>query len=86
MSLSHDKTVSSTFQAPVWSLGTQLDIRGSWEFLKSKCPLIFDAFNADDKLLIGNGREMLMNKNKDLMLNDGDVTTYEWRHRLSVSI
>ena len=46
-------------------------------FLKSKCPLIFDAFNADDKLLIGNGREMLMNKNKDLMLNDGDVTTYE---------
>ena len=56
MSLSHDKTVSSTFQAPVWSLGTQLDIRGSWEFLKSKCPLIFDAFNADDKLLIDNGQ------------------------------
>ena len=56
MSLSHDKTVSSTFQAPVWSLGTQLDIRGSWEFLKSKCPLIFDAFNADDRLLIGNGQ------------------------------
>ena len=26
---------------------------------------------------------MLMNKNKDLMLNDGDVTTYEWRQRLS---
>ena len=25
-------------------------------FLKSKCPLIFDAFNADDKLLIDNGQ------------------------------
>ena len=56
MSLSHDKTVSSTFQALVWSLGTQLDIRGSREFLKSKCPLIFYAFNADDRLLIGNGQ------------------------------
>ena len=58
MSLSHDKTVSSTFQAPVWSLGTQLETRGSWEFLKSKCLLIFEADdkNADDKLLIGNGQ------------------------------
>ena len=25
------------------------------EFLKSKCPLSFEAFSADDKLLIGNG-------------------------------
>ena len=56
MSLSHDKTLSSTFQARVWSLGTPLVIRGSREFLKSKCPLIFDAFNADDRLLIGNGQ------------------------------
>ena len=55
MSLS-DKIVSSTFQAPVWSLGRQLEIRGSWEFVKNTCPLIVDAFNADDKLLIGNGQ------------------------------
>ena len=55
MSFSHDKTVFSTFQAPVWSLGTQLETGGSWEFLESKCPLIFEAFNAD-KLLIGNGQ------------------------------
>ena len=33
ISLSHDKTVSSTFQAPIWSLGTQLDTSGSSEFL-----------------------------------------------------
>ena len=51
MSFSQDKTASSTFQVPVWSLGTQLEI----EFLKSKCPLIFEAFSVDDKLLIGNG-------------------------------
>ena len=56
MSLSHDKVVSSTFQAPVWSLGTQLETRGFWELLKSKCLLILEAFNADDKLLIGNGQ------------------------------
>ena len=55
MSFSQDKTVSSTFQVPVCSLGTQLESRGYLEFLKSKCPLIFEAFNADDKLLIGNG-------------------------------
>ena len=51
MSLSRDKTVSSTFQAPVWSLGTQLDIRGSLEFLKSKLTSFLL-----DKFLIGNGQ------------------------------
>ena len=56
MSLLHDKTVSSTFPEPVWSLGTQLERRGSSEFLESKWPLIYEAFNADDKLLIGNGQ------------------------------
>ena len=38
------------------SLGIQLETRGSRESLKSKCPLIFEAFNAHDKLLIGNGQ------------------------------
>ena len=33
----------------------QLETKGSVEFLKSKCPLVFEAFSADDKLLIGNG-------------------------------
>ena len=80
MSLSHDKTVSSTFPEPVWSLGTQLERRGSSEFLESKWPLIYEAFNADDKLLIGNGQ------GGDLTLNDGDGTTYEWRWRLSLPI
>ena len=55
MSFSEDKTASSNFQVPVWSLGTQLQTKGSLQFLKSKCPLIFEAFSADDKLLIGNG-------------------------------
>ena len=55
MSFSEDKTASSIFQVPIWSLGTQLETKGSLEFLKSKCPLIFEAFSADDKLLIGNG-------------------------------
>ena len=55
MLFSQDKTASLTFQVPVWSLGTQLETKGSLEFLKSKCPLIFEAFSADDKLLIGNG-------------------------------
>ena len=52
MSFSQDKTASSTFQVPVRSLGTQLETKGSLEFLKSKCP-IFEASSADDKLLIG---------------------------------
>ena len=47
---SQGKTASSTFQVPVWSFGMQLETKGSWEFLKSKCPLIFEAFSADDKL------------------------------------
>ena len=55
MSISQGKTVSSTFQVPVWSFGTQLETKGSLEFLESKCPLVFEAFSADDKLLIGNG-------------------------------
>ena len=55
MPFSEEKTTFSTFQAPVWSLGTQLDSKGSLEFPKSKCPLIFEAFSADDKVLIGNG-------------------------------
>ena len=41
MSFLQDKTASSTFQVPVWSLGMQLESKGSLEFLKSKCPLIF---------------------------------------------
>ena len=54
MSFSQDKTASSTFQVPVLSLGTPLETKGALEFLKSKCPLIFEAYSADDKLLIGN--------------------------------
>ena len=57
MSFSQDKTASSTFQVPVWSLGTQLETKGSLEFLKSKYPLNFEAFSTDDKLLIGNGHD-----------------------------
>ena len=56
MSFLQGKTASSTFQVPVWILGTQLETKGSLEFLKSKCPLIFEAFSADDRLLIGNGQ------------------------------
>ena len=55
MSFSQDETASLTFQVPVWSLGMQLETKGSLEFLKSKCPLIFEAFSADDRLFIGNG-------------------------------
>ena len=55
MSFSQDEAASSTFQVPVWSLGMQLETKGSLEFLKSKCPLIFGAFSGDDKLLIDNG-------------------------------
>ena len=53
--ISQDETASSTFQVPVWSLGTQPETKVSWELLKSKCPLIFEAFSADDRLFIGNG-------------------------------
>ena len=56
MSLLHDKTVSSTFQEPVWCLEKQLETKGSEDFLKSNCPLLSEAFNTDDKLLIGNGQ------------------------------
>ena len=55
MSFSQDKTTSSTFQAPVWSLGAQLETKGSLEFLQSKCSLTFEAISADDKPLIGSG-------------------------------
>ena len=55
MSFSQDKTASSNFQVPVWSLGTQPETKVSLELLKSKCPLIFEAFSANDKLFIGNG-------------------------------
>ena len=55
MSFSQDKTASSTFQVPAWSLGMQPESKGSWELLKSKYPLIFKAFGADDRLFIGNG-------------------------------
>ena len=54
MLISQDKTASSTFEVPVWSLRTQVETKGSLEFLKSKCPLICEAFSVDDKLLIGN--------------------------------
>ena len=33
----------------------QPEIKGSWELLKSKCPLIFEDFSGDDKLSFGNG-------------------------------
>ena len=39
---------------PVWSLGTQLEVKVSREFLKNECLLIFGAFNSNDKFLIGN--------------------------------
>ena len=55
MSFPQDKTASSTFQVRVCRLRTQLEAKGSLGFLKSKCPLIFQAFSDDDKLLIGNG-------------------------------
>ena len=55
MSFLQDKTASSTFQVPVWSLGMQLETKGSLEFLKSKCWVIFEASSAHDNLLIGNG-------------------------------
>ena len=35
MSVSQDKTASLTFQVPVWSLGMQLETKGSLEFLKN---------------------------------------------------
>ena len=47
----------SIFNLPSTSLGTQVERRWSWEFLKSKCPLNFEAFNADYKSLIGNEKE-----------------------------
>ena len=78
MSFSQDETASSTFQVPVWSLGTQPETKVSWEVLKSKYPLIFEAFSADDSLLLAMDREILKNRNKDLMLS-GDVSTFEWR-------
>ena len=56
MSFSQDKTASSTFQVPVLSLATLLETKGALEFLKSKCPLILEAFSADDKRLIANGQ------------------------------
>ena len=34
----------------------QVETKGSQDFVKSKCPLIVEAFSADDKLLIGNGQ------------------------------
>ena len=40
---------------PVWSLGTQLEVKVSRELLKNECLLIFGAFNSNDKFLIGNG-------------------------------
>ena len=87
MSFSQDETASSTFQVPVWSLGMQPETKVSWELLKSKFPLIFEAFSADNRLFIGNvDREILKNRNKDLNLSDGDVTIFEWSQRLSVPI
>ena len=54
----------STFQVPVWNLGTQLQTKGALEFLKNKCPLIFEAFSADNKFLIGNGHSDTEKKTK----------------------
>ena len=55
MLFSWDKTASSTFQVPVWSLGMQIDTKVCQKYLKIKCPLIFEAFKADDKILNGHG-------------------------------
>ena len=55
MLFSQDKTASSTLQVPVWSLGMRIDTKVSRRYLKSKCPLIFEAFKADDKVLNGHG-------------------------------
>ena len=48
---------NSIFNLPsaVWFLGMQPETKESWELLKSKCPLVFQAFSVDDKLFIGNG-------------------------------
>ena len=54
MLFSQNKIASPTFQVPVWSLGTQLETKGSWEFLKNKFPLISEPFSAY-KHLFGNG-------------------------------
>ena len=35
--------------------------------------------------LLGMGMEILMNRNKDLVLSDVDATTFEWRQRLPVT-
>ena len=55
----------------------QPETKGSSEFLKSTCPLIFEAFRADDKLLIGNGQGETVEYKQRLILGDGDVTTFE---------
>ena len=55
MLFSQDKAACSAFEWPVWTLGTQRETKESSELLKTKCPLIFKAFSADHKLLIGNG-------------------------------
>ena len=78
---------NSIFNLPSanWSLWTQLESKGSGEFLKCTFLLFFETFNADDKLLIGNGhQDTEWNGNKDLMLSDGHVTFLDKRQRLSV--
>ena len=48
---------NSIFNFPVACLeysGAQPETKESWELFKSKCPLISEAFSADDQLLIGS--------------------------------
>ena len=53
--LSKPFPVIMAVNVPVWSLRTQPETKASWELLKSKCPLMFEAFSADDEVSIGNG-------------------------------
>ena len=52
--LSKPFPVIMAVNVPVWSLRTQPETKASWEFLKSKCPLMFEAFSADE-VSIGHG-------------------------------
>ena len=62
---------------PVLSLGTQPEAKVSGELVKSKCGLFFEALVLMIGSLLAMDTEILKNRNKDLMLSDGDITTFE---------